>query len=407
MNGESESLTRILFVDDSKVMLKTASKILGTEFDVITAVDGDDAWAKLERDPEVQVLFTDINMPGTDGYALLERVRSCAERGLHAMPVIMVTGADDDEAARQLALERGATDFINKKSLSTELLPRARAHAKYQRITLQLQAQSTLDSLTGLPNEHGFADRLAQDIAYARRHGLELDLMRVEIEDLATIFQRRGEAMADHMVLQVANLIRGRIRKEDTAGRIGQGGFAVSFPGGHADGIEHLASWLHEQARAVVVDGYAFPIALRTAVVSSGPGAWNDTQDALNHGQAALDRAHRGPPAPMVPETAEPEPVAPQRAMAERTSASVAPASKETAASEASERVRRTTPERVEVAKPKPAGRDGVREQPRPERIPQRVVREPGMLQGLRSWLRVLGAGLRAGWERFRRWAGR
>ena len=38
MNDEAKSSTRILFVDDSKVMLKTASKILGTEFDVITAV---------------------------------------------------------------------------------------------------------------------------------------------------------------------------------------------------------------------------------------------------------------------------------------------------------------------------------------------------------------------------------
>ncbi len=291
MNGETSSLTRILFVDDSKVMLKTASKILRAEFDVITAVDGDDAWSKLELDPDIQVLFTDINMPGTDGYGLLKKVRMADDPGLRGMPVIMVTGADDAESARVKAMERGATDFIDKRALSAELLPRARAHAKYQRMTRQLQAQSTLDPLTGLANEAGFLARLEQDISYARRHAQELAIMRVEIEGLSTTFQDIGEGIVEQVVMHVANLIRARIRHEDTAGRIGLGGFAISAPGGHRQGIEAEAAKLQRQAAEIVfdIDGQAFPLVLHTAVIGAEAGAWSTPQDAMLRCQMMLD----------------------------------------------------------------------------------------------------------------------
>ncbi len=314
MNGEARSLTRILFVDDSKVMLKTAAKILGAEFDVITAVDGVDAWEKLERDPDVQVLFTDINMPRCDGYELLKKVRSANGLGLHDLPVILVTGADEDEsAARQRALDRGATDFLSKRFLSTELLPRARAHAKHQRITMQLQAQSTLDLLTGLDNEHGFIHRLEQDIAYARRHGQGLALLRVQIDGLATLLQDRGNAVVEQIVLHVSQLVRKRIRDEDTAARLGLGSFAVSLPGGHEDGIEAMAANLHSQAafNVLEIDGQRFPITLRTAVISAELEVWTSAAEALARSQAVLDRPRQPGPVPVVPKTVEPPQPAP------------------------------------------------------------------------------------------------
>jgi len=307
MNAEGSTSTRILFVDDSRVVLKSAQKILSAEFDVITAVDGDDAWKKLGLDPDVQVVFTDINMPGTDGFGLLSKVRSAEDPGMHGMPVILVTGADDDESARQLALERGATDFLNKKFMSTELLTRARAHAKYQRIAVQLRAQSMVDPQTGLANEQGFVVRLEQDIAYARRHGDELALMRVEIDDMVATLQGLGDAVVEQIVVQVANLIRKRIRVEDTAGRIGQGSFAISLPGGHLDGIEAMAAFLHDQAaHALKVDGQVMLISLTTAVISTRQGVWKSTLDALDRSEEELARMRRRVPKPAVPKVAKP-----------------------------------------------------------------------------------------------------
>ena len=378
MSGEANGSTRILFVDDSKVMLKTASKILGTEFDVVTAVDGDDAWAKLERDPEIRVLFSDINMPGTDGYGLLSKVRSADKLGLHDLPVILVTGAEEDEsAARQQALDRGATDFLSKKFLSTELLPRARAHAKYQRITVQLQAQSTLDPLTGLTNESGFLSHLEQDIAYARRHRSGLAVMRVQIDDLVATFQEHGNAVVERIVVHVSQLIRARIRGEDTAAHIGLSGFAISLPGGQLDGIEAMAASLRAQAASTELeaDGQWFHITLSTAVMSTDQGAWASAQEALDRCQALLDRTRQRTPVRPAQRAVEP----PQ------------PARTETQPSLATTRV----PEPATAAKT-PA-RDALRPEPvrdTPRRVQDQQVpaKAPNVLQRVMAALRLFGA---------------
>src|SRR5690349_14858119 len=146
-------MTRVLVVDDSKVIRNAARKMLGAEFDVVIAEDGSEAWSILENDPAIQVVFTDLVMPGLNGYELLRDIRTAVDPRLRALPVIVVTGVDEDEVARVRALELGATDFVTKPFTSIDLLARARAHASHQRETTQLRAQTTLDQLTGLPNK--------------------------------------------------------------------------------------------------------------------------------------------------------------------------------------------------------------------------------------------------------------
>ena len=92
MDGESAARARILVVDDSKLMRKAAHKMLGDEFDVVTADDGGEAWAKLGGDPSIQVVFTDLNMPNVDGYDLLRRIRGSEDGSVSGLPVIVVTG---------------------------------------------------------------------------------------------------------------------------------------------------------------------------------------------------------------------------------------------------------------------------------------------------------------------------
>src|SRR5664279_5075312 len=113
-NPDHSAKPRILVVDDSKVIRNAGHKMLGAEFDVITAQDGDEAWEYLAIDPSIRVVFTDLTMPGMDGYALLRKIRTTTDTGIQSLPVIVVTGAEDSELARMRVLELGATDFIAK-----------------------------------------------------------------------------------------------------------------------------------------------------------------------------------------------------------------------------------------------------------------------------------------------------
>jgi diguanylate cyclase (GGDEF)-like protein len=272
MDGESVAKARILVVDDSKLMRKAAHKMLGDEFDVVTADDGDHAWQQLADDPGIEVVFTDLNMPNADGYELLRRVRGSENGTLAAMPVIVVTGAENDEAARMRALDMGATDFITKPFTTVDLVARARAHAHNQRVTRRLHAQATVDALTGLANLGGFLERLQQDIAYARRHQKQLSVVRLEIVDFRRLFLYHGRKVADALVLQVARLLRGGIRKEDTGGRVGLGGFAISLPAASAEGIDVVIARLREDLLTqppVDEEGLPIPVVVAAAFINA------------------------------------------------------------------------------------------------------------------------------------------
>jgi len=291
-------MTRVLVVDDSKVIRNAARKMLGAEFDVVLAEDGADAWSMLENDASIEVVFTDLIMPGMNGFELLRDIRTAADARLRAMPVIVVTGIEDDEVARVRALELGATDFITKPFTTIDLLARARAHASHQREAAQLRAQTTLDQLTGLPNKAGFLDRLQQDMAYARRHQQELTLVRIEIEDLRSIFLQRGKDTAERLLLQVAKSLRAAIRKEDSAGRIALGGFALSLPAGERQGVERMVARLRaelgEQSAQIAAGTVKFSAGVSRPPLETGLSA----QEALDQCQPTLADAAGAAPAP-------------------------------------------------------------------------------------------------------------
>ncbi len=102
---------RILVVDDSavsRVVLQRAVETLGHQ--VQSVHDGLAALARLEGEPLDAVLL-DVEMPGLDGYATLQRIK--ADRRFAHLPVIMVSGVEDIESVVR-CIELGAADYLPK-----------------------------------------------------------------------------------------------------------------------------------------------------------------------------------------------------------------------------------------------------------------------------------------------------
>lgn len=293
MSEVAPGKTRLLVVDDSVLMRKAASKMLGEEFDVVVAKDGAEGWETLSGDTSIQVVFTDLNMPRMDGYELLQKIRAADDDGTVNMPVIVVTGADDDEAARKKALDLGATDFITKPFGSIDLLARARAHANYRRIAQRLEKQITHDALTGLSNQAGFLDRVQQDLAYARRHGAPLSLVRIEIDGFRSLFLRHGKAVAEALIKHVAGVLRERVRKEDSAARIGLAGFALALPAGQHQGSKGLVERLRSEiaAHPPCIDGQSIALTISAAVCTPQTQYGLDAASALEEAEVLLKQA--------------------------------------------------------------------------------------------------------------------
>ena len=227
---------RVMVVDDSRVIRKAIAKILGGEFALTEAEDGESCWQKLLDDETVQVVVADVEMPRLDGYALICRIRASEEPRIRDVPVIVITGAHDEET-RQRAFACGATDFITKPIDGIQLLARARAHAKLDQTTRKLgeteaalEEQTAIDPLTQLNSRRYFMQRGAQDLAYAKRHEDDLSIIRADIDNFRSIYKKYGDQVCDKILIWLAKILVTTSRTEDTPARISGGEFAIITP---------------------------------------------------------------------------------------------------------------------------------------------------------------------------------
>jgi len=86
---------------------------------------------------------------------------------------------------------------------------------------------SILDSLTGVINRGHFADRLDAEIAYARRHGTELSLLMIDVDDFKTVNDSLGHQAGDYALRSMCATVRVSLRVEDIFARFGGEEFAV------------------------------------------------------------------------------------------------------------------------------------------------------------------------------------
>ncbi len=226
-------------------------KILGKDYDVVEAEHGEDAWTLLINDSDIQVLFTDLSMPYLDGYGLLERMRTSEDQRLQEMPVIIITGKEDDDKAKEQALERGASDFISKPFESIQLLARAKAHVSHKQTTTKLsnveaklERQAAVDEITGLGGQRYFCKAADESLSYIRRHGGQYVLIRMDIDDFNPLFIKIGKQSTDTILKKLGQYLLGQVRKEDMLARVGLSKFALMLRDAPLQKVEQFAERL-------------------------------------------------------------------------------------------------------------------------------------------------------------------
>jgi CheY-like chemotaxis protein len=116
----------ILVVDDESHLLDTIQFILQSNgYAALPARGGEEALERLAAlkaaGGRVDLILTDLQMPGPTGLELVQRLREAGERA----PVLVMTGYSDRETARRLR-ERGIEHFLDKPFEEGELLRRIR-----------------------------------------------------------------------------------------------------------------------------------------------------------------------------------------------------------------------------------------------------------------------------------------
>jgi len=244
---------RVLLVDDSKIVRTTIGRLIRKSFDVREEANGELGWQAITTDPSIVVVFSDIQMPVLDGFALLERIRKSEDQRIRGMPVIMISGNEDD-ATKQRARGAGANDFITKTTDGTEILSRIDnllhlVEAKQQLVVSKqaLDQTVTRDPVTGTFTPHYLVTEGGKHYSHARRHGGPLAVLIFRVDTYGEIIEKVGKSVADQLLAKIAKMVMSTLRAEDSIGRTAESTFAVIFPGSSSQQALAFARRMHEQ----------------------------------------------------------------------------------------------------------------------------------------------------------------
>ncbi|MFN3984452.1 MAG: response regulator [Rhodocyclaceae bacterium] len=251
--------TKVLIVDDSRMVRASIIKHIRGRFEFREEADGEAGWQALVVDPSIELVLTDISMPKLDGYGLLERIRSSKLTRLQHLPVVVISG-DEDDAARERARQLGADDFITKGISSTELLARLDSLSKLARTRRELEEsraalakQQSADTVSGFMTESYLNWHGAQELSAGRELTGGISAMVIEIDRFQNIAERHGNKVAELVARKLSRILTAKVRQEDTVAQLGPGQFAVLSPHGDALSCCAFALRLQKAIRKLVM----------------------------------------------------------------------------------------------------------------------------------------------------------
>ncbi len=113
--------------------------------------------------------------------------------------------------------------------------------AEQREMQSQLRHLADHDPLTGLCNRRRFAERVDEQLGYARRYGHPGALLFIDLDSFKFINDSFGHPTGDRVIGRVAEAISGSLRATDTAARLGGDEFAVLLPEIDEDGALRVA----------------------------------------------------------------------------------------------------------------------------------------------------------------------
>ncbi|MEF8756552.1 MAG: response regulator [Accumulibacter sp.] len=110
----------IFLVDDSATILLSVSSILGKAgYAVEKSASAEEALQKFSAGIKVDLLITDLNMPGMNGIELIKKVRALA--AYRFLPILFLT-TESQQSRKLEAKAAGASGWIVKPATADDLL---------------------------------------------------------------------------------------------------------------------------------------------------------------------------------------------------------------------------------------------------------------------------------------------
>ncbi|NVM24056.1 MAG: diguanylate cyclase [Desulfobacterales bacterium] len=244
--------SHVLVVDDEDAVRITIQEIVEyAGYRCSAAPSVQKALEILGHEP-VDVVITDIRMPGIDGFELTEIIKNSYDSD-----VIIITGYGRQFSYEE-AVEKGASDFAVKPVRPRELIVRLRRVlrertllAERRQMEERLRELTITDELTKLYNSRHFFNQLQSEIDRATRYEHQLTLLLVDVDDFKQYNDTYGHLEGDKVLANLGEVILGCMRKNDSGYRYGGDEFTVILPETRGKEATRVAERIREGFRTI------------------------------------------------------------------------------------------------------------------------------------------------------------
>jgi diguanylate cyclase (GGDEF)-like protein len=220
----------ILIVDDQAPDVLLLEQMLrGAGYARVTSTRDPQAVCALHRDNHYDLILLDLQMPGMDGFEVMEGLKAIEPDGY--IPVLVITAQPGHE---QRALQAGAKDFVSKPYEWAEVLMRVHNLLEVRLLYKQIEHHNEVleslalhDQLTGLANRRLLTDRMSMAMAHARRNESAMAVVYLDLDGFKQLNDRLGHGAGDMLLKMVASRLVKMVRQEDTVARLGGDEFVL------------------------------------------------------------------------------------------------------------------------------------------------------------------------------------
>jgi diguanylate cyclase (GGDEF)-like protein len=226
---------RVLVAEDdltSRTILTAILKKWG--YEVISAVNGEDALAILQKPDAPSLVLLDWSMPGLSGIEVCSRLR---QNQSHDSRYIIILTAKSEKKHVVEGLNAGANDYIVKPYDNDELQARINVGKRMVEMQSELEnAKSALihevmhDSLTGVYNRKAILNMLKKELARTVRNDEILCVGMCDLDHFKAVNDKYGHQTGDEILHGFTRLISASLREYDYIGRYGGEEFLIIIP---------------------------------------------------------------------------------------------------------------------------------------------------------------------------------
>lgn len=266
--NRQDSRLKVLIVDDSRVIRKAVTTILSEQYTISEAQNGEEALLLLQQNQDFDAMLLDLWMPDVDGFEVLETLRNSSIAKLANMPIIIVTGHEDDVEMRERAETLGATDFIGKPFSAVDLRETVKKHihpgsgeennvVPFKPGPAKTAGESRHASKSDISAPDAAPVATANEIraarrAYMQREGQRLlteaihqrkpmALLRMRVDKVKALLHRTGTEFTKRTLYRISKIIEGEIRRKDLLVRVGAAEFVILMPNSDPDEARSVA----------------------------------------------------------------------------------------------------------------------------------------------------------------------